>query len=148
VKPHGALYHDGARDPAIAAAIAQAVRAVREDLILVGPPGSALATAARAERLRFAGEIFADRSYDDAGQLVPRSDPRAMVAGDDAAIAARAVAMVQGGRVPSVSGALVPRTGQTLCLHGDEPGAASRAREIRAALAGAGIDLRPLGAWL
>jgi UPF0271 protein len=148
VKPHGALYHLAATDPAVAAAVARAVREARADLILVGPPGSALTLAAAAEGLRFAGEIFADRAYDDGGQLVPRSDPRAMVAGDDGLVAARAVQMVQTGQVPSLSGAIIARSGQTLCLHGDEAGASQRARAIRCALELAGVQLRPLGSWL
>jgi 5-oxoprolinase (ATP-hydrolysing) subunit A len=148
VKPHGALYHLAASDLAAAAAIARAVREARADLILVGPPASALTRAAAAEGLRFAGEIFADRSYDDSGQLVPRSDPGAMVAGDDGAVAARAVQLVQTGQVAALSGAIIDRRGQTLCLHGDEPGAPARARAIRAALTLAGVQLRPLGSWL
>jgi UPF0271 protein len=71
-----------------------------------------------------------------------------MVAGDDGLVAARALQMVQTGQIPSLSGALLARAGQTLCLHGDEPGAPARARAIRLALEGAGVRLLPLGSWL
>ena len=148
VKPHGALYHDGARDPAIAAAIAGAVAAARADLILVGPPSGAMVVAARAHGLRYAAEIFADRGYDDSGQLVARGQPGALVEGGDDVVAARALAMITSGQVPTVAGGTVGQSGHTLCLHGDEPGAAGRALAIRAALERSGIQLHPLGAWL
>jgi UPF0271 protein len=148
VKPHGALYHAGARHPEAAQAIARAVRAAGSDLILVGPPGSALATAAADHRLRFAGEIFADRQYGEDAQLLPRSDPRALVQLDHAAAGARAVQMVRSGRVPTAAGTSLAHAGQTLCLHGDAPDAPARARAVRAALDAAGIRVAPLGAWL
>ena len=148
VKPHGALYHDGASRADLAEAIVRAVRVCRADLILVGPPGSELGAAAARAGLRYAPEIFADRAYRSDGQLVPRSEPGAMVEGDDATVAARAVAMVIHGRAPTIDGGSVARIGHTLCLHGDEPGAPGRARAIRAALQAAGVELAPLGAWL
>jgi UPF0271 protein len=147
VTPHGALYHVAAADPAIAAAIARATRAARADLILVGPPESALSAAAAAHGLRYAGEIFADRNYGDDGRLVPRSDPGALVDLDSPAAAARAVALVRDGQVQTVSGRMIAQVGQTLCLHGDDPRVIDRARALRAALTGAGITVAPLCAW-
>jgi UPF0271 protein len=148
VKPHGALYHVGARRPEAAEAIARAVHAAGRDLILVGPPGSALAAAAAAAGLRFAGELFADRQYGEDGLLLPRSDPRALIALDHAAAAARAVQMIRSGQVVTASNTMLPQTGHTICLHGDTPDAAARAQAVRAALEAAGIRVAPLGAWL
>jgi 5-oxoprolinase (ATP-hydrolysing) subunit A len=148
VKPHGALYHVAAERPEIADAVARATRATREDLLLVGPPDSALSAAAAACQLRFAVEIFADRQYAASGRLVPRGQPGAVLDLDDAAVAARAVAMVREGVVPTVAGTTLPQIGHTVCLHGDHPGAASRALAIRSALESAGITVAPLGGWL
>jgi UPF0271 protein len=148
VKPHGALYHEAAARPEVADAIAHATRAARADLVLVGAPDSALAVAARACGLRFAGELFADRQYGDDGRLLPRSDPRAFVTLDDAAAAARAVRMARDREIPCASGKVLAQAGQTICLHGDDPRAADRARALRAAFARAGLAVAPLGSWL
>jgi 5-oxoprolinase (ATP-hydrolysing) subunit A len=148
VKPHGALYHAASTRPEVAEAIARATAAVRADLILIGPPASALAAAAAAHQLRFAGELFADRHYGEDGRLLPRSHPQALVAGDDALVAARAVAMVKTGAITTLGGASLAQPGASICLHGDTPGAPSRARAIRAALEQAGVRLAPLGSWL
>ena len=148
VKPHGALYHAAARRPEVADAVADATCDARADLVLVGAPGSACEAAARRRGLRFAGELFADRGYADDGTLLPRSHPQALVEGDDEAVAARAVAMVKDGVVFTASGRALPQPGHTLCLHGDDPRAAGRARAIRAALEQAGVAVAPLGAWL
>jgi UPF0271 protein len=147
VKPHGALYHQAARQAEIAAAVAAAARETAGQVILVGAPASEMEPAARACGLRFAAEGFADRGYGLDGRLLPRDQPGALVAGDDAAIAARAVEMVRTQRVPIEHGTLALPT-QTLCLHGDEPHAAGRARAIRQALVDAGITVAPLGHWL
>jgi UPF0271 protein len=148
VKPHGALYHVATDRLDIADAIARATRAAREDLLLVGPPDSALAARAAAHGLRFAVEVFADRQYGQNGRLIPRGQPGAVLDLEDSAVAARAVAMVRTGEVPTAAGTTLPQVGHTICLHGDHPGAASRARAIRAALESGGITVAPLGGWL
>jgi UPF0271 protein len=148
VKAHGALYHVANRQPEAGEALAAATRQVRADLILVGAPGSALEAAAARQGLRFAGEVFADRQYGEDGLLLPRSDPRALVEGDDAAVAARALAMVEQQTVWTAGGRALARRGHTLCLHGDDPRAAGRAAAIRAAFARAGVNVAPLGSWL
>ena len=114
----------------------------------MGPPDSALAAGAAAHGLRFAVEVFADRQYGDNGRLIPRGQPGAVLDLDDTAVAARAVAMVRQGAVPTAAGTSLPQVGHTICLHGDHPGAGSRARAIRAALESSGIDVAPLGGWL
>jgi UPF0271 protein len=147
VKAHGALYHQAARQPEVAAAVAAAAREAAGAVILMGAPASEMEPAARARGLRFAAEGFADRGYGPDGRLLPRDLPGALVAGDDDAIAARAVEIVRTQRVPIEHGTLALAT-QTLCLHGDDPRAAGRARAIRRALEQAGITVAPLAAWL
>jgi UPF0271 protein len=148
LKPHGALYHAADRRPEVAEAIVRAARAAGGDLVIVGPPGSQLAAVAARQGLRFAAEVFADRHYGEDGRLLPRAHPAALVEGGDEVVAARAVAMVQEGAIRTVGGTVIPAAGHTLCLHGDHPGAAARARAIRAALEAAGIVVAPFGAWL
>jgi UPF0271 protein len=148
VKAHGALYHAANRRPEIAEAVAEAAAAAGPDVVLVGAPDSALAAAAARRGLRFAVELFADRHYGEDGDLLPRSDPRALVEGDDDEIAARALAMVRDHAVRTAAGTVIARVGHTLCLHGDDACAAGRARAIRTALAAAGVTVAPLGSWL
>jgi UPF0271 protein len=148
VKAHGALYHVAARSSEAADAMARATREIAGDVVFVGVPGSAMEAAARDHKLRFAAEGFADRTYGDDGRLLPRGDPRALVAGDDAAVAARAVEMVRGQRIVTAAGATLPTPIHTLCVHGDDPRAAGRARAIRAALEQAGITVAALGTWV
>jgi UPF0271 protein len=148
VKAHGALYHLANQQPETAEAVAAATRRARADLILVGAPASALAAAAARHGLRFAAEIFADRQYGEDGRLLPRSDPRALVEGDDAAVAARALAMALQQTIWTAAGRALSQPGHTLCLHGDDPRAAARAAAIRAAFARAGVTVAPLGSWL
>jgi UPF0271 protein len=148
VKAHGALYHVAGRAPDVADALAAATAAVGSHLILIGAPGSALAAAAARHQLRFAAELFADRHYGEDGRLLPRTDPRAFVDGDDEAIAARAVAMVKEQAIRTAAGTVIAQPGHTLCLHGDDARAAGRARAVRAALGAAGITVAALGAWL
>jgi UPF0271 protein len=143
VKAHGALYNQAARDPAIARPIARAIRRVSADLVLVGLAGSAMITVAREEGLRVAEEAFADRGYRTDGSLVPRDQPGALLPGPTET-AEQALSIARDGRVRTVDGGWVELRADTICLHGDTPGAAERARNIRAALAAAGIEVRAL----
>jgi 5-oxoprolinase (ATP-hydrolysing) subunit A len=130
VKPHGALYNTAMVDERQAAAVAEAVAAYSPDLPVLGLPGSALEQAAANSSVEFVAEAFADRAYTDAGQLVPRSQPGAVLT-DPAAVVAQALALVEAG------------SAQTLCLHGDTPGAVELARTVRTTLTQAGVDVRP-----
>jgi UPF0271 protein len=143
VKPHGALYNRAAREPAVAETVARAVRRSGPDLVLVGLAGSAMLDAGRALGLRVAGEAFPDRAYEADGRLAARGQAGAVL-DDSAAIAARAVAMVRDGGVVARDGSRLALEADTLCLHGDRPGAADHARAVRAALESAGIDVVPL----
>jgi UPF0271 protein len=143
VKPHGALYNEAARDRAVARPIVRAVRRLSPDLVFVGLAGSVMVEVAREEGLRVAEEAFADRGYRADGSLVPRDQPGALVlAVDDAA--AQAVAIARDGKVMTVDGGWRSVRADTICLHGDTPGAPERARAVRAALSGAGVDVRSL----
>ena len=143
VKAHGALYNHAATHAPTARAIADAVAAFDRGLIFVALAGSGLAEAGRAAGLRVAEEAFADRVYEANGALRDRKLPGSMVEGD-AAAAAQAVAIVRDGAVTAHGGSRVTLRADTICLHGDAPGAAARARAVRAALKAAGVTIERL----
>jgi UPF0271 protein len=145
VKPHGALYNQAADDPQLAAAIARGIARVSRELVFVGLAGSqAMRQAAAAAGLRFAAEAFADRAYDARGRLVPRSEPGS-VTHDPAVAAAAAVRLARDRVAHAVDGSEVPVEADTLCLHGDTPGAVAMARAVREALERAGVGVQALG---
>ena len=133
VKPHGGLYNLAARDPRVADAVARAVRRAGRRLILVGLAGSRLPEAGRARGLRVAREAFADRAYLPDGSLVPRGRPGSIIL-DPGEAAAQALRIVREARVRALDGTDVPISADTICLHGDGPGAVAFARRLRAAL--------------
>lgn len=143
VKAHGALYNRAAKDSALARAFAEAVRDFDSTLILVGLAGSVQLDEAKAVGLRAAGEAFADRRYMPDGSLMPRSQPGSVLH-DPADAAAQALAIVRDGAVTASDGSRVAVRAETLCLHGDTKGAADIARAVRAALADAGAEIKPL----
>ena len=143
VKPHGALFNMAARDAALADAIARAAAVIDATLILFGPPGSELAAAARRCGLRFAAEGFADRAYHSDGRLVSREQAGAVIH-DPETVVQRAVRMVCAHTIESIDGATLPIIIDTMCVHGDTPGAAELAARIRTGLTDAGVDVRPL----
>ena len=138
VKPHGALYNMAARDAAMADAIARAVQTVDPSLVLFGLSGSELVAAGERAGLRVASEVFADRGYRPDGSLAPRGTPGAVLT-DVSAVVRRAVDMATGQRVTTVDGTTIRVKADTICIHGDTPGAASLAGAVRSALTGAGI---------
>jgi UPF0271 protein len=140
VKPHGALYNMAARDPDLADAIARATAAVDRSLLLFGLPGSRSLDAARRHGVRAISEAFADRAYRPDGSLVPRSEPGAVI--DDAQqVVERAVAIARERMVVATDGTRVPLDVETICVHGDTPGAAELASRIRKALIDVGIQV-------
>jgi UPF0271 protein len=142
VKPHGALYNTAADEPGQANAIASAIVAYDRTLPLLGLPGSALADAAHAAGLSFVPEAFADRAYLSSGRLVPRSEPGAVVE-DPYEVVARAAAFALHHRVTTADGDILAVEARSLCVHGDTPGAAYLATEIRRTLIDAGVTLAP-----
>jgi len=145
VKAHGALYTDAVVDGELAAIIARAAAAVLPDAALVGQPGTELEIAARAQGLAFIAEAFVDRAYRADGRLVPRSENGA-VHGDIERIERQAVTLARDGRVAGLDGREIAVRADTLCIHGDTPGAAAAARAVRAALEREGIGIRAVGA--
>jgi UPF0271 protein len=117
VKPHGALYHDAANDPALAAAVIAGARAALGEVAVIGPARGALRDAARAAGLRYLREGFADRATRPDGSLVPRGEPGALIA-DPALAAARAREL----------------DCDTVCIHADTPGSLAIAHAVRAVL--------------
>jgi len=143
VKAHGALYNRAARDAETALAIARAVASVDDGLFLVALAGSVQLDAARSMGLRVVEEAFADRAYEADGSLRSRTLEGAVL-DDPAAVAAQALAIVRGS-VTAVDGSTVRLRADSICVHGDLPGAAARARAVREALASAGVELRAPG---
>jgi len=145
VKPHGALYNQCAVEPTIARAVARAVAGFGDGLALVGLATSACARdAAREHGLVFAGEAFADRRYEGDGTLAARAGKDAVIH-DPPAAAAQALRIVRDGRVTARDGSIVTVRAETVCVHGDTPGAAAIAREVRRVLEEAGVAVRALG---
>ena len=141
VKPHGALYNMAARDLDLADAIARAIAAVDPSLALFGLPGSQSLEAAQRHKVRAVSEAFADRAYRRDGSLVPRNEPGAVI-DDEQIVVTRAVAIARERMVVAADGTRVPLDVQTICVHGDTPGAAVLASRIRKALNDAGIQVR------
>jgi 5-oxoprolinase (ATP-hydrolysing) subunit A len=140
VKPHGALYNVAVRDRKLADAIARAIASVDPKLILFAPDNSELARAGEAHGLQIAREIFADRNYLNDGWLVPRTRPDALLH-DPKEAAARVLRMLREGKVRSVDGRDVDVHGETICVHGDTPGAVEFARELRTCLQQEGAEI-------
>lgn len=138
VKPHGALYNRIVRDTVQARAVAEAVAAFDPSLALLGLVGSEIERETGAAGLRFVREAFVDRAYRADGTLVPRSEPGAVLHGDDD-IAERALRLVTEGRVIAVDGTDIPVEVDSLCVHGDSPDAVVMARAVRRRLDEAGI---------
>lgn len=144
VKPHGALYNTAARDAGLAGAIARATFDFDPGLVLVGLAGSELPRAGARAGLRVAHEAFADRRYESDGSLTPRREPGAVIEDVDAAVA-QALAIAVRGEVVTRDGGSLKLDADTLCVHGDRPGAGVFAARLRAALRDAGIAVAASG---
>ena len=140
VKPHGALYNMAVRDDKLADAIARAVESVDPKLILFAPDNTELARAGEAHGLQVAREIFADRNYLNDSWLVPRTRPDALLH-DPKEAAERVLLMLREGKVRSVEGRDIDVRGETICVHGDTPGAVEFARELRLQLEREGVRI-------
>jgi UPF0271 protein len=141
VKPHGALYNAVVHHEAQAAAVVAAVRDYDAALPVLGLPGSALLRAAEAAGLRTVREFFVDRGYTPEATLVPRSQPGALLHDPDE-VTARVLRMVTEGVVTAVDGSDVPVAAESLCVHGDSPGAVAMAAAVRNGLQKAGVELK------
>ena len=144
VKAHGALYNMAARDRALADAIAAAVADFDRGLIFFGLAGSGMLEAGKNAGLEVAAEGFADRSYEPDGSLTPRSLPGSVIHDVDELVV-RAARMVREGRVRARNGADIPLHVDTLCVHGDTPGADRLAASLHAGLVKAGVRIASVG---
>lgn len=144
VKAHGNLYNMAVKNVELARALAQAVYDVDPGLIFFGLASNAMIDVARDIGLKVAEEVFADRTYQSDGSLTPRSRPEAMIVDSKLSIQ-QVLRMVREQKVRSVQGEDVTVNADTLCIHGDQPGAVDFAKAIRAALQAEGIEVKALG---
>lgn len=140
VKAHGAMYNQTAADPALAAALVEAIAAVDDSLIVVGLANSHVLRAAGERGLAAAGEVFADRAYMPDGSLMPRSMPGSVLH-DPQVVAARVLTMVKEGRVETADGSFIRISADTICVHSDTPGAVDHLLALRRVLAQAHIQV-------
>jgi len=140
VKPHGALYNQAVNDRALSAAIARGVKRWGGDVVLVGLAGSAMLDEFRNAGFRAAGEAFVDRCYEPDGTLRSRQLARALIISPDEA-AAQALSIAADGKVQALDGSDIALSAETLCIHGDTPGAAGIAAAVSQALKKSGVTL-------
>ena len=145
VKAHGALYNMACKDRGLADAIATAVASLDRSLILFGLPNSELLRAGEAAGLRVAAEVFADRAYDPDGSLTSRTKSGSVIH-ETRHVVERAIKMVKDQTVIAIDKSTIALRAETICLHGDTPGAAEHARAVRAGLEKSGIAVARLSA--
>ena len=143
IKPHGSMYNMAAGGGELARAICQAVLDVDQDMILVVLAGSPWVEVARAMGVRVAREAFADRALNPDGTLVARSVTGAVI-DDIGQVVERSIQMVTTGKATAINGEEVSIQADTLCLHGDTPGAVELAATLRSGLEAAGVQVVPL----
>ena len=144
VKAHGALYNMAEKDIVVGTAIAEAIKSVDPDLYMLCSCGSPMVKAAQAAGVKYVEEAFADRAYTKEGTLVPRSQPGAVIH-DVKVVAERVLGLVQTGKVQAIDGTEIALKADTICVHGDTPGAVEMIKEIRELLEKQGITLKAFG---
>lgn len=150
VKPHGALYLMAVEDEKISEAIVEAIASIDKDLIFValaGSKGEKMTRIGEKIGLRVAYEAFPDRAYTPEGTLVSRRQPGAVIKDPDM-VAQRALMMAKEGKVGAVDGTKISLNAQTLCVHGDTPGAVNLVKKIRETLTEAGVEVTCLSKFL
>ncbi|OBB22597.1 hypothetical protein A5792_05950 [Mycolicibacterium peregrinum] len=140
VKPHGALYNTIVSHREQAAAVVAAVHGIDAGLPVLGLSGSVFFDEARKRGLRTVAEAFADRAYQPDGTLVSRREPGSVLH-DPLEIAERVAGMVAAGQVSAVDGTTIPITVESVCVHGDSPGAVAIATAVRERLSTEGVNL-------
>lgn len=141
IKPHGALYNRAARDKEISSLICKAILQIGPSLILYGLNGSEMKTEADACKLKFASEVFADRTYQDDGSLTSRDNPNALIENEEQALN-QVLQMIKTGSVQTLNGKTIPIQAETICLHGDGKRAVQFAKLINVALREEGIIMK------
>jgi 5-oxoprolinase (ATP-hydrolysing) subunit A len=148
VKAHGALYNVSVDKEEIATAIAKGIASVDSELfwvVLAGPKSAALAEIGASVGIRVVFEAFADRAYTAQGTLVPRRQPGAVIK-DSQQVARRALKMASEGKVTAVDESEIDLVAQTICVHGDTPGAVEIVQAIRGLLESEGVEIKPMAA--
>ena len=145
VKVHGALYNNAEKDLTVATAIAKAIKAVDPSLYMLCLANSQMGVAAKQEGVPFVEEAFADRAYTEEGSLVSRKIEGSVIH-DINEVVTRVVRMVTEKTVVAITGKVIPIQAQTICVHGDTPGAVDMVKAIRAALEKENVKLRAFGA--
>jgi UPF0271 protein len=141
VKPHGGLYNAIVRNTAQARAVVDAVKSVDPGLPILGLPGSEVLRLAEAAGLRAVSEAFADRAYNPDGTLTSRSQPGSVLE-DPEAVAARVLQMTTGEAISAIDGSDLRISAESVCVHGDSPGAVAMAVAVKRALDAAGISIK------
>ncbi len=147
VKPHGALYNKAVGDKDVAAAIVRAIRKIDEDLIHVVLANSVWEDVARNENARVARECYADRAVTPEGTLVSRSQPGSVIHDIDE-VTSRSLRLAAEGKVTASDGNDIDFAADTICLHGDTPGAVQMAASVRSTFESNGIEVKPLASIL
>ena len=143
VKPHGALYNSSARDPELAAAIAECIRDIDPGLVLYGLSGSVSITEAENAGLKTAAEVFDDRTYSADGSLTSRAEPSALITDPEIA-AKQALALANDGKIAATNGTMLQLAADTICIHGDSEHALHFAAAIHSYLSTHNIRIMPL----
>ena len=144
VKAHGALYNTAGDNLEVATAIAEAIKSVNPDLYMLCLANSQMVTAAKNAGIPYVEEAFADRAYTEKGTLVSRKLPGSVIHDVDEVVK-RVLMMVKEKQVISIDGKVVPLNAQTICVHGDSPGAVQMVTALRAAFEKEGISLKAFG---
>lgn len=142
VKTHGALANLAARDADVAAALVDAVQRIDDTLAILAISGTEIERAARSAGAPTYSEIFADRGYQPNGQLIPRGQEGDLIH-DDQEASDRLLGFLETGVMPTPDGAEVPLAADSICVHGDSPGAVAMARTIRESLSAQGVEFLP-----
>jgi UPF0271 protein len=145
VKPHGALYNAAGSDYELAKAIAEGIKAVNPNLILLGLSGSCMLQAADECGLRCVREVFADRAYEEDGSLVSRAKEGSIITDENLAVT-RVLKMIQQQKVTAITGKEIPIVAESICVHGDNVHALAFVKKIRAALEKEHINIKAFGA--
>nr|WP_020169180.1 5-oxoprolinase subunit PxpA [Candidatus Pelagibacter ubique] len=143
IKPHGALNNMACEDLELATTLAVAIKEINKDIIYLVPTGSQMEVAAKKNGLKIACEIFADRNYEDNGNLISRSKPNALITDPELA-KNHVLSMVKNQAINCLSGKQIPCEIDSVCIHGDNEGSLATAKSIRDNLVDNGLELKPL----
>ena len=143
IKPHGALNNMACEDLELATTLAVAIKEINKDIIYLVPTGSQMEVAAKKNGLKIACEIFADRNYEDNGNLISRSKPNALIT-DPQLAKNHVLSMVKNQAINCLSGKQIPCEIDSVCIHGDNESSLATAKSIRDNLIDNGLELKPL----